>query len=97
MVATSPGIYTLNQSGTGPGAILNQDLLTVPTAATPAPKGSAVAVYMTGEGLTIGNVDGVIATALKNPVATVTATVGGVPAQCSMPEPRRASSTGSCR
>jgi uncharacterized protein (TIGR03437 family) len=81
VVNTAPGIYTLNQSGTGPGAILNQDLLTVPTAATPAKKGSAVAVYMTGEGLTIGNVDGAIATALKTPVASVTATVGGVPAQ----------------
>ncbi len=81
VVATSPGIYTLNQSGTGPGAILNQDLLTVPTPATPAPKGSAVAVYMTGEGLTIGNADGAIATSLKSPVANVTATVGGVPAQ----------------
>jgi len=81
VVATSPGIYTLNQSGTGPGAILNQDLLTVPTPSTPAPKGSAVSVYMTGEGLTIGNADGVIATSLKSPVANVTATVGGVPAQ----------------
>lgn len=81
VVATVPGIYTLNQSGTGPGAILNQDLLTVPTPATPAPKGSAVSVYMTGEGVTVGNADGVIATTLKSPVATVTATVGGVPAQ----------------
>jgi len=81
VVATAPGIYTLNQSGTGPGAILNQDLLTVPTPSTPAPKNSAVAVYMTGEGLTIGNADGAIATGLKSPVATVTATVGGVPAQ----------------
>ena len=80
VVATAPGIYTLNQSGTGPGAILNQDLTTVPTAATPAPKGSTVAVYMTGEGLTIGNTDGTIATSLKSPVANVTATVGGVPA-----------------
>ena len=81
VVASAPGIYTLNQSGTGPGAILNQDLLSVPTPATPAPKGSAVAVYMTGEGLTTGNVDGVIATAAKIPVAHVTATVGGIDAQ----------------
>jgi uncharacterized protein (TIGR03437 family) len=80
VVATAPGIYTLNTSGTGPGAILNQDLLTTATAATPAPKGSTVAVYMTGEGLTIGNADGAIATSLKNPVAAVTATIGGVPA-----------------
>jgi uncharacterized protein (TIGR03437 family) len=35
---------------------------------------------MTGEGLTIGNADGAIATSLKNPVAAVTATIGGVPA-----------------
>jgi uncharacterized protein (TIGR03437 family) len=80
VVATAPGIYTLNQSGTGPGAILNQNLTTVPTPATPAPKGSTVAVYMTGEGLTVGNVDGAIATTLNRPVANVTATVGGVAA-----------------
>jgi uncharacterized protein (TIGR03437 family) len=80
VVATAPGIYTLNQSGTGPGAILNQDLKTVPTPATPAPKGSTVAVYMTGEGLTVGNADGAIATGLKSPVASVTATVGGLAA-----------------
>jgi uncharacterized protein (TIGR03437 family) len=80
VVATSPGIYTLNQSGTGPGSILNQDF-SVNSAANPAKTGSVVAVYMTGEGVTIGNTDGTIATSLKSPVATVTATVGGVPAQ----------------
>jgi uncharacterized protein (TIGR03437 family) len=80
VVATAPGIYTLNQSGTGPGAILNQDFQ-VNTSTNPAKVGSVVAVYMTGEGFTVGNTDGTIATGLKSPTATITATIGGVAAQ----------------
>jgi len=75
----SPGIYTQNAQGSGPGAILNQDYSrNVPAA--PAPKGSVVAVYITGEGYTVGAVDGAIATGLLSPVLPVTATVGGIPA-----------------
>jgi uncharacterized protein (TIGR03437 family) len=76
---TAPGIYTQNQSGTGPGAIRNQDYsLNLP--GTPAAKGSVVAVYMSGEGDTVGAVDGAIATGLLYPVLPVTATIGGIPA-----------------
>lgn len=52
--STAPGIFTQNGSGTGPGAILNQDGSTNGSsgATKPAPKGSVVAVYMTGEGAT---------------------------------------------
>jgi uncharacterized protein (TIGR03437 family) len=84
VVQVSPGIYTLNQAGSGPGAILNQDF-SVNSAANPAAKGSVVQVYMTGEGITQpASTDGGIAplngTGLNVPVQAVTATVGGVPA-----------------
>lgn len=81
-----PGIYTQNAQGTGPGAIVNQNY-TVNGPANGAPKGSAVAVYMTGEGQTspggvTGSVTPTNGTGLKNPVAQpVTATVGGVTAK----------------
>jgi uncharacterized protein (TIGR03437 family) len=46
---TAPGLFTQNASGTGPGAILNQDnSLNGP--GNPAAKGSVVQVYLTGEG-----------------------------------------------
>jgi uncharacterized protein (TIGR03437 family) len=41
----------VNGSGTGPGAILNQDN-TLNTQANPAAAGSVIQIYMTGEGLT---------------------------------------------
>jgi uncharacterized protein (TIGR03437 family) len=48
---TMPGVFTQNASGSGPGAILNQDL-SLNGPGNPAPKGSIVMVYMTGEGQT---------------------------------------------
>ena len=81
VVATAPGIYTQNLSGTGPGSILNQDF-SVNSAANPAKTGSVVAVYMTGEGTTIGNTDGTIATTLKSPVATVRKSVDARSTMC---------------
>jgi len=50
--AAVPGIYTQNQQGFGPGAILNQNGVTVNGLGTSAAKGSVVSVYMTGEGQT---------------------------------------------
>jgi uncharacterized protein (TIGR03437 family) len=48
---TAPGLFTQNASGSGPGAILNQNYsLNGPN--NPAAKGSIVMVYMTGEGQT---------------------------------------------
>lgn len=76
---TAPGIYTQNAQGTGPGAILNQNY-SINLPSRPAAKGSAVSVYMTGEGFTEGAVDGAIATGLLSPVLPVSATVGGIPA-----------------
>ena len=48
---TAPGIFTANASGTGPGAILNQNQ-SVNSPTNRAAKGSVVSVFMTGEGLT---------------------------------------------
>jgi uncharacterized protein (TIGR03437 family) len=84
VASSAPGIYSQNQSGSGPGAILNQDF-SVNAAANPAAKNSVVAVYMTGEGTTSpASTDGAVApingTGLFKPLLGVTATVGGVPA-----------------
>jgi uncharacterized protein (TIGR03437 family) len=81
----APGIYTLNQQGTGPGAILNQDGLTVNGVNNPEKRGNVIAIYMTGEGQTTPQgADGVIipavASALKKPNLPVTVTVGGIDA-----------------
>ena len=49
---SAPGVYTLNQQGTGPGAILNQDGVTVNSVTNPEKRGNVIAIYMTGEGQT---------------------------------------------
>src|SRR5439155_12437852 len=85
VVAAAPGIYTQNVSGTGPGVIRNGDATaTVNGPGSPAAKGSAVFLIMTGEGVTdppsrdgaAAPVDG---TGLNRPRFTATATIGGVP------------------
>jgi len=48
-VYSKPGIFTLNGSGQGQGAILNQDY-SVNGPSNPASRGSAVMVYATGFG-----------------------------------------------
>ena len=81
-----PGIFTQNQQGTGPGAIINQDGVTGNGPGTLAPKGSVVSVYMTGEGQTSpAGVTGAIApinvpAPWKQPQLKATATIGGLPA-----------------
>jgi uncharacterized protein (TIGR03437 family) len=85
VVPVAPGIYTLNMAGSGQGAVFNQDGRTVNGPNKPAAKGSVIALYATGEGATAPQgVDGAIAPSdgsqLKHPLATVTATVGGIPA-----------------
>ncbi len=46
---TAPGIYTLDQSGSGPGAILHADYSVV-DASNPASAGETVLIYLTGMG-----------------------------------------------
>ncbi|SRR5579871_150745 len=80
----APGIFTINQQGTGQGAILNVQNVLV-NASAPAAAGDVVEVFATGLGAT----NPAVATAAGAPaspplamvVAPVTATVGGQPAQ----------------
>ena len=48
VVSVTPGIFTIDGTGTGQGAIVNQDG-TVNSAANPAARGSVVSIYMTGQ------------------------------------------------
>jgi len=78
---SSPGIFAIG--GSTQGAIVNQNN-TVNTASNPAPKGSVVTVYVTGEGQTSpggqeGRVTPTDGTLLKRPLLPVTATIGGIP------------------
>jgi uncharacterized protein (TIGR03437 family) len=76
---TAPGIFTMNQSGTGQGAILNQDG-TVNGPGNPAAKGSVVSIFATGEGQTAPpGLDGSIvgASNLRYPVLPVAVSMRG--------------------
>jgi uncharacterized protein (TIGR03437 family) len=81
--AAAPALFTLDQSGKGPAAILNQDY-TVNTAQNPAGAGSAIMIFATGEGVTSpAGVDGKLAdpAALGLPVLPVAVRIGGLDAQ----------------
>lgn len=82
VVAAAPGMFTSNGSGTGQGAILNQDT-SINSAANPAARGSIVVLYANGAGQTNpGGVDGQVSAApLPVPVLPVTVTIGGAAAQ----------------
>ncbi len=79
---TSPAIFTIDSSGVGQGAIVNQDA-TVNSPTFAAPRGSYISIYATGEGQTLpGGQDGrIISTDLRMPVSPVSVTIGGVPLQ----------------
>jgi len=85
---TQPGIFTLNSSGTGPGAIINQDG-TVNSPTSPAHAGNVVVIYMTGEGQTVPpGVTGKVTVAnlpppqvTPAPALAVGVTIDGAPAQ----------------
>jgi uncharacterized protein (TIGR03437 family) len=51
VVTSAPGIYTVNQSGSGQGAILNQNG-TVNSANNPETSGNVIQIFATGEGVT---------------------------------------------
>ena len=81
---TAPGIFSLNQSGAGQGAILNQDS-SVNGPGNPERVGRALQIFLTGAGQTNPpGVDGKII-ALTPPfpqiVAPVTVTIGGIEAR----------------
>ena len=78
---TSPAMFSLDRSGFGPGAILNQDY-SVNGPGNRAAPGSVIQIFATGEGQTNPpGVDGKLATgALPAPNLPVSVTIGGLPA-----------------
>jgi uncharacterized protein (TIGR03437 family) len=81
VVTAAPGIFSDNASGTGQGAILNQDF-SVNSASNPASPGDVVSIYATGEGNPQGTYStGVLPTGASASDSTVTASIGGVAAQ----------------
>jgi uncharacterized protein (TIGR03437 family) len=83
VTTTSPGIFTANSSGTGPGAILNSNL-SLNSSSNAAARGDTVVVYMTGEGETSpAGVTGKVTTVSSTPPLTptpllpISITVGG--------------------
>ncbi len=77
----TPAIFSIDASGGGPGAILNQDF-TLNSSANPALRGSVIAIYLTGGGVTTpAAADGSV-TAAPPPLfllaQTPTVTIGGV-------------------
>lgn len=78
----APAIFTLDSTGVGPGAILNQDS-SVNSPSNPAAKGSFVAVFATGAGQTNppgtdGQISGAI---LPKPLLPVSVQIGGLDAK----------------
>ena len=82
VVATQPALFSANFSGTGQGAIYNQDNRpNTPT--NPAKRGDIIILYGTGEGQTSpSGVTGLIANSVyPKPLGIVSVTVGGVEAE----------------
>jgi uncharacterized protein (TIGR03437 family) len=83
VTSSAPGIFTLDQSGRGQGAILNEDGITVNSPANPAPRGSIVSIFATGAGETDPvSLDGVLAWGiLPAPKLPVAVRIGGAAAE----------------
>jgi uncharacterized protein (TIGR03437 family) len=77
-----PGLFTLDDSGSGPGAILNADI-TINGEHNRAQAGSMVVLYATGEGLPANPfaAAGAIVSSPSQPLLSVTVTIGGEPAR----------------
>jgi uncharacterized protein (TIGR03437 family) len=79
VAASAPGVFTLDATGTGPAAVLNQDG-SVNSATNPAARGSIISIYATGEGQTspAGVTGSVTPSNTKAPMLPVTVTIGGI-------------------
>jgi uncharacterized protein (TIGR03437 family) len=79
VAGSAPGLFTLNSTGWGQAAAVNQDG-SINTALTPAPIGSFISLYATGEGQTSpAGIDGKPASdSPPAPVLPVSVTIGGV-------------------
>lgn len=88
VAAVSPGIFTLNQSGTGQAAAVNQDG-TINGPNNPAPAGSTIQLYGTGQGqvspaVTDGNMapSGPLAQTVAVPTSSGTTCLNNQPSMC---------------
>jgi uncharacterized protein (TIGR03437 family) len=81
VAGSAPGVFTLDATGTGQAAVLNQDG-SVNSATNPAARGSAISIYATGEGQTspAGVTGSVTQSNTKTPLLPVTAKIGGIDA-----------------
>lgn len=79
---TSPGIFTIDGSGSGQAAVINSDG-TVNSITNPAQKGSIVLIYATGEGATNPpGIDGLVTTnVLRTPAVPLVLFIGGQQAE----------------
>jgi uncharacterized protein (TIGR03437 family) len=84
VAATAPAIFTLNFSGSGAGAILNQDS-SVNSPSNPATKGTVISIFTSGAGQTNPpSVDGeVTGTEQQQLLLPVTVQIGGINAKVS--------------
>jgi uncharacterized protein (TIGR03437 family) len=82
VVASLPGIFSRDSTGKGQGAILNQDGVTSNSPSAPAPRGSVVSLFITGEGAADSQlIDGQLAIGQSwKPVLPVKVMIGGVEA-----------------
>jgi len=82
--SVGPSVFSVDFTGSGQGAILNQDGVTVNSSAHPADKGSIVVIYATGEGQTNpSGIDGKLANGpvYPAPKLPVTVNIGGLAAE----------------
>jgi uncharacterized protein (TIGR03437 family) len=81
LTSAAPAIFTINASGAGAGAVLNQDY-SVNSAANPAARGSVIQIFGTGQGITSPpSLTGAISTGAGNAaVLPVKVTIGGIDA-----------------
>ncbi len=81
VVPAVPGFFTVNSQGTGQAVAVNQDN-TLNSASNPAPRGSIVILYATGEGQrTPASVTGLPSGAYEAPVLNAGLSIGGAPAE----------------
>ncbi len=82
VAASGPGVFTMDSSGRGQAAALNEDG-SLNSSRNPAKKGSVIMIFGTGEGQTEpGGEDGMLAAVpLPKPVLPVTVKIGGADAE----------------
>ena len=81
LAESAPSIFTIDGTGLGQGAVLNQDN-SVNGASNPAARGTVISIFATGEGLTSppGVTGSVTGSDTKAPILRVTVEIGGVAA-----------------